>query len=101
MRPRTLFFALVLPLAAPSLRAQSAQLDQPEILGRLAVCYSPSYIAHLVKTHGLNFSPTQDFIYRVKLAGGDGILVDHLSFGDSAPSVVSSVDQDVPVRHLA
>jgi tetratricopeptide (TPR) repeat protein len=101
MRPRTLFFALVLPLAVPSLRAQSAQLDQPEILGRLAVCYSPSYIAHLVKTRGLNFSPTQDFIYRVKLAGGEGILVDHLSSDDSAPSVVSSVDQDVPVRHLA
>jgi tetratricopeptide (TPR) repeat protein len=101
MRPRTLFFVLVLPLAAPSLRAQSARLDQPEILGRLAASYSPSYIAHLVKTRGLNFSPTQDFVYRVKLAGGDGILVDRLSSGDSLPSVVSSADQDVPVRHLA
>jgi|HubBroStandDraft_6_1064221.scaffolds.fasta_scaffold96636_1 tetratricopeptide (TPR) repeat protein len=101
MRPRTLFFALVLPLAAQSLRAQSAQLDQTEILGRLAVSYSPSYIAHLVKTRGLNFSPTQDFIYRVKLAGGDGILVDRLSSGDSAPSVVSSADQDIPVHRLA
>jgi tetratricopeptide (TPR) repeat protein len=101
MKPRTLFFALVLPLAVPSLRAQFAHLDQPEILGRLAVCYSPSYIAHLVKIRGLNSSPTQDFIYRVKLAGGDGILVDRLSSGDSAPSVVSSVDQDVPVHRLS
>jgi tetratricopeptide (TPR) repeat protein len=76
-------------------------LDQTEVLGRLAVNYSPSYIAHLVKVRGLRFSPTQDFVYRVKLAGGDGILVERLSSSDAAPSVLSSADQDVPVRHLA
>jgi tetratricopeptide (TPR) repeat protein len=101
MRSRTLFLVLVLPLAAPCLRAQSGRLDQTEVLGRLSVNYSPSYIAHLVKVRGLSFSPTQDFIYRVKLAGGDGILVERLSSSDAAPSVLSSADQDVPVRHLA
>ncbi|MGA2431660.1 MAG: hypothetical protein ABSH13_24405, partial [Candidatus Acidiferrum sp.] len=101
MKPRTLFFALVFPFLAPCLHAQSARLDQPEILGRLAVSYSPSYVAYLVKTRGINFSPTQDFIYRVKLAGGDGILVERLSSTDASPSVVSSGDQDLPVRHLA
>src|ERR1700733_13402509 len=101
MRLRTLHFALLLMFAAPSVRAQAARLDQTEILGRLAVSYSPSYVAHLVKIRGLTFSPTQDFIYRVKLAGGDGILVERLSSGDAMPSVVSAADQDVPVRHLA
>lgn len=101
MKPRTLFFALVFPFLAPCLHAQSARLDQPEILGRLAVSYSPSYVVYLVKTRGINFSPTQDFIYRVKLAGGDGILVERLSSTDASPSVVSSGDQDLPIRHLA
>ena len=88
-------------IVVPCLRAQSTRLDQTEILGRLAEGNSPSYVAHLVKVRGLRFSPTEDFVYRVKLAGGDGILVEHLSSKDSEPSVISSADQDVPVRRLA
>lgn len=101
MRLRALSLALLLPLAAPGLRAQSTRLGQSEILGRLALEYSPSYIAHLVKTRGLNFSPSEDFLYRVKLAGGDGILLDRLNSGDAVPSVVASADQDVSIRRLA
>src|SRR6201999_3622061 len=101
MRLRTLFISSLLMIVVPCLRAQSTRLDQTEILGRLAEGNSPSYVAHLVKVRGLRFSPTDDFVYRVKLAGGDGILVEHLSSKDSEPSVISSADQDVPVRRLA
>jgi hypothetical protein len=55
---------------------QSAPLDHAEVLGRLAVGYSPSYIAHLVKVRGVGFSSSDDFDFRVKLAGGEGILVE-------------------------
>jgi Tfp pilus assembly protein PilF len=101
MRLRTLILAAAVSIAPIGVRAQSPRLDQTEILGRLAVGYSPSYIAHLVKMRGVTFSPTADFMYRVRLAGGEGILVERLSSNDAAPSVISSADQDVPVRHLA
>jgi tetratricopeptide (TPR) repeat protein len=83
------------------LAAQSTPLDRSEILGRLALDYSPSYIAHLVKTRGVSFSLTADFLYRVKLAGGDGILVERLSSTDSASSVTSSHGEEWPVDSLA
>lgn len=101
MKTRTLLFALLLPLLSPCLFAQSAPLDRTEILGRLALGWSPSYIAHLVKTRGVSFSLTADFLYRVALAGGDGILVERLSSADSASSVASSHDEDGPVDDLA
>ena len=100
MKTRTLLFALVFPLFPPCLLAQYAPLDRAEILGRLAVRYSPSYVAHLVKTRGVSFSPGGDFLYRVKLAGGDGILVERLSSIDS-PSAISSTNSERPVAHLA
>jgi tetratricopeptide (TPR) repeat protein len=99
MKPRTLSFALVFLLLPPCLFAQSAPLGREEILGRLALDYSPSYIAHLVRTRGVSFSLTADFLSRVKLAGGDGILVDRISSTDSPP--ITSTHADAPVDHLA
>src|SRR5437763_16942238 len=68
------FFLLVSPYAT----GQKVPLDQTEILGRLAAGNTPSYIAHLVKTRGVGFSVSQEFLYRVKLAGGEGILAERL-----------------------
>src|SRR2546429_9892309 len=66
------FFFLVSPYAT----GQKVPLDQTEILGRLAAGNTASYVAHLVKTRGVSFSVSQDFLYRVKLAGGEGILTE-------------------------
>src|SRR5205085_2838801 len=65
-------------LASSNASAQKVPLDQTEILGRLAAGNTPSYIAHLVKTRGVGFSVSQEFLYRVKLAGGEGILAERL-----------------------
>jgi len=54
--------------------------------------YPPSYIAHLVKTRGVSFSATPDFLVAVKLAGGDGILTERLS---SAKSPFNETDESV------
>jgi tetratricopeptide (TPR) repeat protein len=100
MKLRTYLTALVFALLPACLFAQPAPLGRAEILGRLALGYSPSYIAQLVKTHGTNFSPTAEFLSRVKLAGGEGILVDRLSSSDVPPGVnLSTVDR--PFEHLA
>jgi len=72
--------------------SQAVPLDQAEILGRLAMGYPPSYIAHLVKTRGVSFSATPDFLVAVKLAGGDGILTERLS---SAKSPFNETDESV------
>jgi tetratricopeptide (TPR) repeat protein len=78
MKQRILFIWFFCLLLAPCGFAQSGALDQAEILGRLAQGYWPSYVAHLVKTRGVRFSSSADFVERVKLAGGDGILVERL-----------------------
>jgi tetratricopeptide (TPR) repeat protein len=88
MKTRTLAFVLL--LLPPCALTQSTPLDRTEILGRLTLGYSPSYIAHLVKTHGVSFSPTEEFLSGVKLAGGDGILIERLSSSDLAPATNSS-----------
>jgi tetratricopeptide (TPR) repeat protein len=100
MKTRTLFLAPVLLFAPSELFAQAIPLDQTEILGRLAAAYSPSYVGHLVKTRGVSFSPAPDFIFRVKLAGGDGVLVERLSSASPSASTVSA-SADQPVKHLA
>jgi hypothetical protein len=77
-----LFLLLGLPRIAEAQTQSQTQaapqppLDRVEILGRLGVGYPPSYIAKLVKTRGVSFAPSQDFVYRVRLAGGAGILVE-------------------------
>jgi Tfp pilus assembly protein PilF len=95
---------LVLALVPPCLFAQSVQappVDRTEILGRLALDYSPSYIAHLVKTHGLSFSVSAAFLDQVKKAGGAGILFDNLPHSASPNSMGSEPDDSLPVEHLA
>ena len=76
-------------------------LDRTEILGRLAMGYSPSYIAHLAKTNGVSFSPSPDFISQIQRAGGDGVLVERLSAIDSLSVASPSADMDAPVDRLA
>lgn len=76
-------------------------MDQAEILGRLAVGYSPSYVAHIMKMRGVSFSPTASFLEQVKLAGGDGVLADRLSSADRSSSIASSTETNPPVDHLA
>jgi tetratricopeptide (TPR) repeat protein len=76
-------------------------LDRVEILGRLGVGYPPSYIAKLVKTRGVNFAPSPDFVYRVKLAGGGGILADRLSSAEPSTTASGSTSQDRPIDRLA
>jgi tetratricopeptide (TPR) repeat protein len=100
MKTYTLFLALLLLLLPPWAFAQSAPLDRTEILGRLTLGYSPSYVAHLVKTRGVDFSPTAEFLSRVKIAGGDGILIERLSSLDLVPATNSS-NPDRSFEHLA
>jgi tetratricopeptide (TPR) repeat protein len=94
------YLAMVLLLLPACASAQPAPLDRSEILGRLTQGESASYIAHLVKTRGVNFSPTADFLSSVKLAGGDGLLVEHLSSSDLVPAISSS-NRDRPFQHFA
>src|SRR6516165_5660551 len=82
MKARVLFLGLLFSACAC---AQTAPLDRAEILGRLAQGYSPSYLGRLVKTRGVSFSPSADFLDRVKLAGGDGILIERLSSATPPP----------------
>ena len=85
MKKRARLFGLILALLHPCVFAQSAPLDRAEILGRLTQGYSPSYLGQLVKTRGISFSPSADFLDRVKLAGGDGILIERLSSATPPP----------------
>ena len=101
MKVRSLSFALAITLLPPCLFAQSAPIDQTEILGRLGAGYAPSYIAHLVKTCGVNFSPSQSFVNSVKLAGGDGILVERLSSAQRPGLTSISSGSEGPLDHLA
>jgi tetratricopeptide (TPR) repeat protein len=94
------FLAAVLSLSASHLHAQSALLDHTEILGRLAVGYSPSYVAHLVKTRGVNFSMTAQFLDRVRASGGAGILIERLSSANPPASLIATNTEQGPVEHL-
>src|SRR6201998_3164548 len=100
MRLRSLPPVLWLVVLSPCAFAQSQPLDRAEILGRLAQSYSPSYLAQLVQTRGVSFSPSSDFIDRVKLAGGDGILAERLAAATRAPAN-SSANPDRPFDFLA
>lgn len=103
MKPKAFFLALPFAFLPVSGFAQSAPapLSRAEILGRLALAQPPSYIAHTVRTHGIGFSISADFVSRVKLAGGDGILAERLSAADSSDSPHSLSAPDRPYQHLA
>jgi hypothetical protein len=76
-------------------------LNHAEILGRLASNSSPSYIAHLVKTSGINFNPDAHFLSLISLAGGNGILYERISGSRAADFASLSPDSDPPFEHLA
>jgi tetratricopeptide (TPR) repeat protein len=82
-------------------KPERGPLDRTEILGRLALGYPPSYVAQLVAQRGLRFSLTADFLYRVKLAGGDGILVEKLSAADASTSSAAVTGDSASTDHLA
>jgi len=96
----SLIVAMSLAVASPAVFAQTAPLERTEILGRLALGYSPSYIAHLVKTRGLSFSVSLNFLDQVNLAGGKGILADNLPHASSTTSMIFP-NEDARPDHLA
>jgi len=91
------FFLLVSPYAM----GQKVPLDQIEILGRLAAGNTPSYVAHLVKTRGVSFAVSQDFLYRVKLAGGKGILAERLLSADQSGQPRPVLGKEASFQRLA
>jgi Tfp pilus assembly protein PilF len=99
MKLRPLLLVLAPFLLAPSICAQSTPLTHAEILGRLANGEAASFVAHLVRERGLNFAITDSFLTQVKAAGGDGVLVQHLSSLNSA-TIGTELDEK-PVEHLA
>jgi Tfp pilus assembly protein PilF len=99
MKLRTLLLVLAPFLLAPIICAQSPPLTHAEILGRLANGEAASFGAHLVKERGFNFAITDSFLTQVKAAGGDGVLVQHLSSLNSA--TVGTELEEKPVEHLA
>lgn len=81
--------------------AQNIPLDQMEILGRLAAGNTPSYVAHLVKKRGVSFSVSQDFLYRVKLAGGEGILFERLRSAEESEPAQPVSGKEASFKRLA
>ena len=77
-------------MLAPAARAQQGPMDRAQILGELAQGQSASYIAHLVQARGISFSPTADFLERVRLSGGEGILIERLTSAEPPPGTEAS-----------
>ena len=94
------FLLALLPLSGFG-QSRRAPLSRPEILGRLAIGQSPSAIANFVKVRGIEFSISDDFLSRVKLAGGDGILVERLSATGPTQFPASNDGVDGSYEHLA
>ena len=100
-KPHILLLGLSFLLLSPRASGQQAPLAQAEILGRLAAGNTPSHIAHLVKTRGVSFSVSQDFLYRVKLAGGEGILAERLLSAEQSGESQPISGTEVPFERLA
>jgi len=100
MIQRTRIVGILALVCVPYADAQQLPLDRAEILGRLSLGYSPSYIAQLVKSHGVTFASSADFLSRIKLGGGDGILVERLSSAETA-SRLGDPGQERPFDQLA
>ena len=100
-KPHILLLGLSFLLLSPRASGQQAPLAQAEILGRLAAGNTPSHIAHLVKTRGVSFSVSQHFLYRVKLAGGEGILAERLLSAEQSGESQPISGTEVPFERLA
>jgi hypothetical protein len=90
--------SLLLPFPCVA-QASSDPLNRAEILGRLASGSSRSYVAHLVKTRGINFSPTDYYLSLVERAGGTGILLNTLQTARTGGASTSGGDP--PFENLA
>lgn len=100
-KPLILVLGCFFLLLSPCTLGQNVPLDQTEILGRLAAGNTPSYVAHLVKTRGVSFSVSQDFLYRVKLAGGEGILAERLFAAEESGQPQSVSEKEASFELLA
>jgi tetratricopeptide (TPR) repeat protein len=100
-KPGILVLGWFFLLASPYATGQKVPLDQTEILGRLAAGNTPSYVAHLVKTRGVSFSVSQDFLYRVRLAGGEGILAERLLSAEPSGQPQSLLGEEASFKRLA
>jgi tetratricopeptide (TPR) repeat protein len=103
MTPKKLVAALFFALLPISCFGQSTPkpLSRVEILGRLALAQSPSGIAHRLKTRGIGFTVSDDFLSDVRRAGGDGILVERLTSAEPSDSPQSLADPERSFGHLA
>jgi tetratricopeptide (TPR) repeat protein len=100
-RRSLLVLGLLIATPFPSFAQSGASpVTRTEILGRLALDYSPSYIAHLVKIRGVDFSMDDHFLTVVDLAGGTGILHQRLPSAQNKSSSFLHSDSDAPYDHL-
>jgi len=103
MKQKTILLLLLLvirPVFAFG-QTEATPLNRHEILGRLAVGFSPSYVANLIESRGIAFTPSENFQSAVISAGGDGVLVQRLSSSDVSRAPRSLSDPDKPTDSLA
>jgi tetratricopeptide (TPR) repeat protein len=106
MKRRILCVFLLTLSTAGLIHAQDSPASPPpvskaDIFGRLAAGASPSYVAHMVKVRGIDFSPDDDLFAAIGRAGGEGVLLDRLRVvpdGDGDTSTGISGDL---LEHLA
>jgi tetratricopeptide (TPR) repeat protein len=93
-------FLALLPCTAFG-QGKAAPLTRVEILGRLAIGFSPSELSLEVKERGIGFRVSEGFLTQVKLAGGDGILVERLAEAGSSGWAALLPDEKSTVERLA
>jgi tetratricopeptide (TPR) repeat protein len=106
MKRRILCAFLLTLLTAGLIHAQDSAgppppLSKTDIFGRLAAGGSRSYVAHLVRVRGINFSPDDDFFAAIEQAGGEGVLLDRLRVAPDGDEDSSQGIGGGLVRHLA
>jgi tetratricopeptide (TPR) repeat protein len=104
---RHLLCAFLLTFSSAGLiHAQNSPPSRPpvskaDIFGRLAAGASRSYIAHLVKVRGIDFSPDNDFFAAIERTGGEGVLLDRLrAVPDGDGDTSTGISGDL-LEHLA
>jgi tetratricopeptide (TPR) repeat protein len=104
---RRLLYALLLTFPGAGLScAQDSPPARPpvsktDIFGRLAAGASPSYVAHIVKVRGIDFSPDDDFFAAIERAGGEGVLLDRLRVVPSGDVDTAAGISGALLEHLA
>lgn len=82
---RLFVFFLVVACGAAGAQTPANPLGKIEVLGLLAAGSSPSYVAHLVKSRGIEFFPGNDYLRTVGQAGGEGVLLETLRSAERVP----------------